>query len=209
MPRIKKIDLPPTAAVPPKTWLQEQLADKGLWHSIVGAFIGGFMAIFAGLAVYTFQTVNQHAQELKMKNEQKRILLEGFRRSLVDNIKTMEAYVDPKNLSIIVNNLNLTYFESTAQIKYQTLDNDKLSEEIDDLTFRLNSLEEATKNYQSIYFNPIGSVGTNFLNTTGKKLRLNIVLESKQSMINALLVLKDVNAELQNLNPPTGSTTGP
>src|ERR1700733_14034278 len=89
-----------------KTWFIEQLADKGLWHSIVGAFIGGFMAIFAGLAVYSFQTMHQHSQELKIKTEQRKILLEGFRNSLNDNIKILTGIVDPKNPSIIMNNLN-------------------------------------------------------------------------------------------------------
>jgi hypothetical protein len=212
MPRTKKIGLPPTLAIPatpPKTWLQEQLADKGLWHSIVGAFIGGFMAIFAGLAVYSFQTMNQHAQELRVKNEQKRIILEGLKRALEDNIKTMNAYLDPRNPSIIVNNLNLTYFESTSQIKYQILGNDKLSEEIDDLSFRLNSLEEETKNYQSIYFNPLTAANQRFINTTARDLRLNISLGTKQTGEIAILVLKDVNTELENLDNISGPTPNP
>jgi hypothetical protein len=209
MPKIKKIDNPLTAAAPPKTWLQEQLADKGLWHSIVGAFIGGFMAIFAGLAVYSFQTMNQHSQELRIKNEQKRIILEGLKRALEDNIKTMGSYLDPRNPSIIVNNLNLTYFESTAQIKYQILGNDKLSEEIDDLGFKLNSLEQETKNYQNIYFNPLTAANQHFINTTARDLRLNISLHTKQTGEIALLVLKDVNNELEKLDNPSGSTPNP
>jgi hypothetical protein len=209
MPRIKKVDPLPTPAVPPKTWLQEQLADKGLWHSIVCAFIGGFMAIFAGLTVYSFQTMNQHAQELRVKSEQKRILLEGLKRSLEDNIKTMNAYLDPRNLSIIVNNLNLTYFESTSQIKYQILGNDKLSEEIDDLSFRLNSLEQEAKNYQSIYFNPLTAANQHFINTTARSLRLNISLGTKQTGEIAILVLKDVNTELEKLDDTPGPAIKP
>ena len=209
MPRIRKVDLPPTPTVPPKTWLQEQLADKGLWHSIVGAFIGGFMAIFAGLAVYSFQTINQHTQEIKVKSEQKRILLEGLKRSLEDNIKTMGSYVDPRNLSVIVNNLNLTYFESTSQIKYQILGNDKLSEEIDDLSFRLNSLEQEIKNYQNIYFNPLTAANQNFIHTTARNLRLTISLGTKQTGGIAILVLKDVNTELEKLDKNSGNTINP
>lgn len=215
MPRIKKVVPPPTPAAPlppaapPKTWLQEQLADKGLWHSIVGAFIGGFMAIFAGLAVYSFQTMNQHAQELRIKSEQKRIILEGLKRALEDNIKTMNAYLDPRNPSIIVNNLNLTYFESTSQIKYQILGNDKLSEEIDDLSFRLNSLEQETKNYQSIYFNPLTAANQHFINTTARNLRLNISLGTKQTGEIAILVLKDVNTELEKLDNTSDLTPNP
>jgi hypothetical protein len=209
MPRIKKVELPPTPAVPSKTWLQEQLADKGLWHSIVGAFIGGFMAIFAGLAVYSFQTMNQHTQELRVKSEQKRIILEGLKRALEDNIKTMSSYLDPRNPSIIVNNLNLTYFESTAQIKYQILGNDKLSEEIDDLDFKLNSLEQETKNYQNIYFNPLTAANQHFIKTTERDLRLNISLHTKQTGEIAILVLKDVNAELEKIDNRSSNAANP
>ncbi len=185
------------------------MADKGFWHSIIGAFIGGFLAIFAGLTVYSIQAYNQHVQELKIKTEQKRIVLEGLKRSLEDNIKTMSSFVDPRNLSIIVNNLNLTYFESTSQIKYQILENDKLSEEIDDLTFRLNSLEQEAKNYQNIYFNPLTAANQHFINTTERNLRLNISLGTKQTGEIAILVLKDVNTELEKLDNSSGRAANP
>jgi len=211
MPRTKKVEPPPPAApqMAPKTWLQEQMADKGFWHSIIGAFIGGFLAIFAGLTVYSIQAYNQHVQELRIKTEQKRIVLEGLKRALEDNLKTMGAFVDPRNLSIIVNNLNLTYFESTSQMKYQILENDKLSEEIDDLTFRLNSLEQEAKNYQNIYFNPLTAANQHFINTTERNLRLNISLGTKQTAEIAILVLKDVNTELERLDNASGRAANP
>jgi hypothetical protein len=203
MPRAKKIELPPTPPLPtapPKTWLQEQLADKGLWHSIVGAFIGGFMAIFAGLAVYTFQTMNQHSQELKIKTEQKRILLEGFKNSLEENINIMTGIVDPKSPSIIINNLNLNYFQSTSQIKYETLGNVQLAKKIDDLNFRFNSLEQAIKNFQNIYYNPLTSVEKNFLKTRGRELRTGIILNTRHTLEIAISVLNDVDDQLTTLN---------
>jgi hypothetical protein len=209
MPKIKKVDTPSIQPAAPKTWLQEQMADKGFWHSIIGAFIGGFLAIFAGLTVYSIQAYNQHVQELKIKNEQKRIVLEGLKRSLEDNIKTMSSFLDPRNLSIIVNNLNLTYFESTSQIKYQILEDDKLSEEIDDLTFQLNSLEQEARNYQNIYFNPLTAANQHFINTTERNLRLNISLGTKQTAVKAILVLKDVDNELEKLDKTSGNTLNP
>jgi hypothetical protein len=185
-----------------KNWFKEQLADKGLWHSIVGAFIGGFMAIFAGLAVYSFQTMHQHSQELKIKTEQRKILLEGFRNSLNDNIKILTGIVDPKNPSIIMNNLNLNYFESASQIKYEALGNIQLAQEIDDLNFRLNSLEQAIKNFQNIYYNPMTAVDKTFLKTRGRELRTNIILGARQTLEIAVLVLKSVDDELTTLSQP-------
>ena len=211
MPRIKKVEPPPPPApqMTPKTWLQEQMADKGFWHSIIGAFIGGFLAIFAGLAVYTIQAYNQQVHELRIKSEQERILLEGFKKSLEDNLKIMSGIIDVKNLTITTNNLNLNYFESTSQIKYQTLTNIKLAEEIDDLTFRLNSMEQAVKNYQTIFFNPLKTADKNFLKTTGRDLHIEIVLGGRQTMIIAGLVLKDVDAELEKLDRSSGNSTNP
>ena len=196
-------------AVSINQWIKEQLADKGLWHTIIGAFIGGFLAIFAGLAVYSFQTMHQHTLELKIKTEQKQILLEGLKKSLEDNIKTMEGIIDPKSGGIVINNVNLSYFQSTSQLKYQTLDNTKLAEEIDDLTFRLNSLEQAVKNFQNIYFNPLSASGSNFMNTRGKELRLNIVLATRQTIVIAGLVLKDVDAALDKLDKIAGNAPAP
>ena len=211
MPRIKKVEPPPppTPQMTPKTWLQEQMADKGFWHSIIGAFIGGFLAIFAGLAVYTIQAYNQQVHELRIKSEQERILLEGFKKSLEDNLKIMSGIIDVKNPTITTNNLNLNYFESTSQIKYQTLTNIKLAEEIDDLTFRLNSMEQAVKNYQTIFFNPLKTADKNFLKTTGRDLHIEIVLGGRQTMIIAGLVLKDVDAELEKLDRSSGNSTNP
>jgi len=211
MPRIKKIEPPPPPApqITPKTWLQEQMADKGFWHSIIGAFIGGFLAIFAGLTVYTIQAYNQQVHELRIKSEQERILLEGFKKSLEDNLKIMSGIIDVKNPTITTNNLNLNYFESTSQIKYQTLTNIKLAEEIDDLTFRLNSMEQAVKNYQTIFFNPLKTADKNFLKTTGRDLHIEIVLGGRQTMIIAGLVLKDVDAELEKLDRSSGNSTNP
>jgi hypothetical protein len=211
MPRIKKVEPPPPPApqMTPKTWLQEQMADKGFWHSIIGAFIGGFLAIFAGLAVYTIQAYNQQVHELRIKSEQERILLEGFKKSLEDNLKIMSGIIDVKNPTITTNNLNLNYFESTSQIKYQTLTNIKLAEEIDDLTFRLNSMEQAVKNYQTIFFNPLKTADKNFLKTTGRDLHIEIVLGGRQTMIIAGLVLKDVDAELEKLDRSSGNSTNP
>ena len=191
-----------------KQWFKEQLADNGLWHTIIGAFIGGFLAIFAGLAVYSFQTYHQHTQELKIKTEQERILLEGFKKSLEDNLKIMEGMADPRNRSINMNNLNLNYFQSTSQIKYQTLTNIKLAEEIDDLTFRLNSLEQAVRNYQGILFNPLSAANKGFVNTTVRDLRLNIILGAKQTLLIGSLVLKDVDAALEQLNKTSGNGFG-
>ena len=211
MPRIKKVEPPPPPApqMTPKTWLQEQMADKGFLHSIIGAFIGGFLAIFAGLAVYTIQAYNQQVHELRIKSEQERILLEGFKKSLEDNLKIMSGIIDVKNPTITTNNLNLNYFESTSQIKYQTLTNIKLAEEIDDLTFRLNSMEQAVKNYQTIFFNPLKTADKNFLKTTGRDLHIEIVLGGRQTMIIAGLVLKDVDAELEKLDRSSGNSTNP
>ena len=215
MPRIKRVDLPPIPTVPPppaappKTWLQEQMADKGFWHSIIGAFIGGFLAIFAGLMVYSIQAYNQQVHELRIKNEQERILLEGFKKSLEDNLKIMVGIIDLKNPTITMNNLNLNYFQSTSQIKYQTLTNIKLAEEIDDLTFRLNSLEQAVKNYQSIFFNPLNTVNKNFLRTTGRDLHMSTVMGARQTMIITGLVLKDVDNELEKLDKSSGNTVNP
>ena len=201
MTKIKKAASP----ISFKNLLKAELSDKGLRHSIIGAFIGGFLAIYAGLMVYSIQTYNQHVHEIRVKNEQKRILLEGFKRALQDNIKMMNGLVDFKNHitmspMILVNNLNLNYFQSTSQIKYQTLTNIQLAEEIDDLTFRLNSLEQAVKNYQSIFFNPLNSVNKNFMKTTTHDLHLNIILGARQTMIIAGLVLKDVENELDKSN---------
>jgi|GEM_PF-1901529 hypothetical protein len=212
MPRTKKIEQPPTPpppTAPPKTWLQEQMADKGFWHSVIGAFVGGILAIFAGLTVYTIQAYNQHAHELKIKSEQERILLEGFKKSLEDNLKIMNGIIDVKNPTITMNNLNLNYFQSTSQIKYQTLTNIKLAEEIDDLTFRLNSLEQAVKNYQSIFFNPLNTMNKGFLKTTARDLHIDIILGGRQTMIIAGLVLKDVDAELDKLDKTSGNSVNP
>lgn len=194
MAKTKKINTPFKLD---KSWFQEQLADKGLWHSIVGAFIGGFMAIFAGLAVYSFQAIHQHHEELRVKHEEKRILLSGFKNTLEENIKILTGIGDPKNTAIIINNLNLNYFQSTSQVKYETLENIQLSQEIDDLTFRLNSLEQAIKNFQSIYYNPLTSVEKNFLKTRGRELHTNIILGAQQTLAIAINVLKDVDAELE------------
>ena len=197
-----------------KIWLTEQLSDKGLRHSIIGAFIGGFLAIFAGLMVYSIQTYNQHVHEVRIKNEEKRILLEGFKRSLQDNIKIMDGLVDFKNHAamnplIVVNNLNLNYFQSTSQIKYETLENIKLAEEIDDLTFRMNSLEQAIKNLQGIYFNPLSSVDKNFLKTKGRELQMFISVGTGETLVAANTVLKDVLTELVKLDEKLGTPHEP
>ncbi len=202
MPKPKKI----TPLKLNKTWLQEQLADKGLWHSIVGAFIGGFLAIFAGLAVYSLQTLHQHNQEIKVKLEQKRILLEGLKKSLEDNIEIMNSIIQSKDGStILLNNINLSYFQSTSQIKYQMLDNIVLAKRIDDLTFKMSALEQAIKNIQTIYFNPLSTDNTKFMHTRGRSLFLNIIQNAGRIILVANEDLTMVNSELENLNKTTGN----
>ena len=189
-----------------KSWLQEQLADKGLWHSIVGAFIGGFLAIFAGLAIYSLQTLHQHNQEVKQKLEQKRILLEGFKKSLEDNIEIMNGIIQSKDgSSILLNNINLNYFQSTSQLKYQTLDNIELAQRIDDLTFKLSALEQAIKNIQGIYFNPLSTDNTKFMHTRGRNLLLNIIQNAGRIILVANEDLNLINTELIVLNKATGN----
>jgi hypothetical protein len=135
--------------------------------------------------------------------------LEGFKKSLEDNLKIMSEIINVKNPSITTNNLNLNYFQSTSQIKYQTLTNIKLAEEIDDLTFRLNSMEQAVKNYQSIFFNPLNTMNKSFLKTTARDLHIYIILGGRQTMIFAGLVLKDVDAELDKLDKASGNRVNP
>jgi hypothetical protein len=189
-----------------QNWLQEQLADKGLWHSIVGAFIGGFLAIFAGLAVYSLQTRHQHNQEVKQKLEQKRILLEGIKKSLEDNIEIMNGIIQSKDgSSILLNNINLSYFQSTSQMKYQTLDNIALAQRIDDLIFKLSALEQAIKNIQNIYFNPLSTDNVKFMHTRGRSLFLNIIQNSGRIILVANEDLSLVNTELAALNKTTGN----
>ncbi|HTA77198.1 MAG TPA: hypothetical protein VK791_08570 [bacterium] len=189
-----------------KSWLQEQLADKGLWHSIVGAFIGGFLAIFAGLAIYSLQILHQHNQEIKVKVEQKRILLEGLKKSLEDNIEIMNSIIQSKDGStILLNNINLSYFQSTSQMKYQTLDNIQLAKRIDDLTFKMSALEQAIKNIQTIYFNPMSTDNSKFMHTRGRSLFLNIIQNTGRIMLVANEDLTMVNAELDTLNKAEGN----
>lgn len=77
------------------------------------------------------------------------------------------------------------------------------------MTFRLNSLEQATRNYQNMYFNPLGTEGTRFMNTMGKRLRLNIVVVARQTIVTTYLVLKDVDTELAALDSKTGNPPNP
>jgi hypothetical protein len=182
------------------------LADQGLCQSIAGAFIGGLLAIFAGLAVYSLQTLHQHHQEVKIKLEQKRILLEGLKKSLEDNIEIMNSIIQSKDGStILLNNINLSYFQSTSQIKYQMLDNIQLAKKIDDLTFKMSALEQAIKNIQTIYFNPLSTDNTKFMHTRGRSLFLNIIQNAGRIILVANEDLTLVNTELAALDTTTGN----
>jgi hypothetical protein len=215
VPRIKKetlLSTTPAPTAPPqsfKEWLKAELNDKGFRHSVTGAFIGGILAIFAGLAVFTLQTINQHHQELKIQTQQRRILLQGFKNSLEDNMTILIGIMDPKSPSIIVNNVNMNYFQSTAQLKYTALNNIKLATAIDDLTFKLNSLEQAIKNFQSIYYNPLTETDKKFLATRGRDLRTSIIVGAKQALGFANVLLTEINKELAQMDKDAGTTHEP
>jgi hypothetical protein len=176
-------------------------SDRGLWHAVVGAFIGGVIAFGAGLMVYQIQENKQVTREVEKKKEDKKILLQGFEKNLEANLELLKLLSNPKDMYLLVNNLNLFFLQSTAQVKYQELDNMELAKEIDDVAFRLNSMEQDVKSYQAIYYNPLSTAGTrtNFLITRGEFLRRNILNDAAQEIKKTEPVLADVRKELKKM----------
>jgi hypothetical protein len=70
-------------------------------------------------------------------------------------------------------------------------------------------MEQAVKNYQSIFFNPLNTMNKSFLKTTARDLHIYIILGGRQTMIFAGLVLKDVDAELDKLDKASGNRVNP
>jgi len=167
--------------------------DKEFWYAILGALIGSGLAFWGGIKIFSIQTSRETAHEIEIKKINKINLLEGFKESIQGNIGLINDYLIPGRIDFVINDLNLSYLQSTAQIKYQVLNNIELSKQIDSLTHKLNSLEQAIKNYQSVYYNPLSVVGTNFLSTRGEELRKSIVQAS-------LSILKDMNGVLKTID---------
>ena len=188
-----------TAVNPPirPSWLADLLRDKGLWHNLLGALIGSGLAFGGAFTIFYIQEVRHAHQEQTLKREREKILLEGFERAFEGNSKILLLIVaDQKHSPVSVNNLNLTFFESTAQMKYQELTNVGLAKKIDEVVFRLNSLEISIKNYQNIYFNPL-STGTKFLQTRGEILRKEIILNAVDTLKTIRPVMGEIKDELE------------
>jgi hypothetical protein len=83
-------------------------------------------------------------------------------------------------------------------LKYQELTNVELAKKIDEVVFRLNSLESSIKNYQGIYFNPL-STSTKFLQTRGEVLRREIILNAVDTLKTIRPVMDEIKAELERL----------
>jgi hypothetical protein len=93
----------------------------------------------------------------------------------------------------------LTFFQSTSQLKYQELTNINLAKKIDEVVFRLNSLESSIKNYQSIYFNPL-SGSTKFIQTRADVLKNDIVLNAMEMIKTIQPVSAEIKTELERFN---------
>ncbi len=174
-------------------------SDRGLWHAVVGAFIGGFIAVGAGLMVYQIQENKQLNRDIEKRKQDKIILLRGFENNLGANLEMLHLLSNPTGHDLLVNNLNLFFLESTTQVKYQELDDYELAKELDDVAFRLNSLEQDVHSYQNIYFNPLASSQSAFFQTRGELLRRSIVQDAAGEVKKTIPVLEDVRKELQKM----------
>lgn len=179
-------------------WLLDLLRDRGLWHNLAGALIGSSLAFGGAFTIFYIQEVRHAHQEQILKHEREKILLEGFERAFEGNSKILLLITDRQHAFVSVNNLNLTFFESTSQLKYQELTNVELAKKIDEVVFRLNSLESSIKNYQGIYFNPL-STSTKFLQTRGEVLRREIILNAVDTLKTIRPVMDEIKAELERL----------
>jgi len=175
--------------------------DRGFWHAVVGAFIGGIIAFSSGLMVYQLQEHKQEDRAIEQRKEEKVILLRGFEKNLQSNLEILQLLGNPQGKALLVNNLNLFFLESTTQIKYQELDNVGLAKELDDVAFRLNSLEQDVRSYQNLYFNPLSSSQSFFL-TKGEVLRRSIVEDSIAEIKKTAPVLLAVREELKKMGEP-------
>ncbi len=173
-------------------------ADRGLWHAVVGAFIGGVIAFSSGLMVYQLQEHKQANREIEQRKEDKIILLQGFEKNLESNLEILKLLSNPQGRALLVNNLNLFFLQSTAQVKYQVLENVELAQDLDNVAFRMNSLEQDVRSYQNLYFNPLSSSQSFFL-TKGELLRHSIVEDAATELRKSEPVLQEVKAELKKM----------
>jgi hypothetical protein len=179
-------------------FLLDFFTDRGFWHAVMGAFIGGIIAFSSGLMVYQLQEHKQENRATEQRKQDKIILLRGFEKNLMSNLEILKLLSNPQGKALLVNNLNLFFLQSTTQIKYQDLENVQLAKDLDDVAFRLNSLEQDVRSYQNLYFNPLSSSQSFFL-TKGELLRRSIVDDSTAELKKSIPVLLEVEEELKRM----------
>src|SRR5262249_24031867 len=92
-------------------FLMDFFSDRGFWHAVVGAFIGGVIAFSSGLMVYQLQEKKQENRAAEQRKEDKVILLRGFEKNLLSNLEIVKLLSNPQGKALLVNNLNLFFLQ--------------------------------------------------------------------------------------------------
>jgi hypothetical protein len=120
--------------------------------TLIGALVGAALGTFGSFCVTTWIQNQQHL-------ERRKVLLREFKMEIENNNKFLTVLIKPKDDRILSNNLNPGFTQVMGGDHYEILDDTDLSEKIDTIQFRLNSLEQMVLHYQQLYYNPESHYG--------------------------------------------------
>lgn len=129
-----------------------------IWGNILGTFVGAVLGIPVGCLVNSLSSkqINRTRRER---------LWAAIKETVIKNISLvgeLEVYVRAGSPFI---NVDLSLLDSTANLKYEVLDDIDLCREIDDLRFELEHLSRMVDLLLSLDFNPSARLA---INTQGR-----------------------------------------